>query len=89
MDQRVMKTTILTLFILLLFFISCKQEASKRRIETDETIDYKEVLFGVEDSLKVYEVNFRLQAKQMVDVIEKKEQKKHLWIRLLLRCQRF
>lgn len=43
------------------FFFSCKTEKNKRRIKVDEVVDYREVLFGVDDSLPIFSLSTKRQ----------------------------
>lgn len=56
---------------MLFLFIGCKPKESDRRIELNEVVDYREVLFGVEDSLKLVSINFKLSARDVSDQVEK------------------
>lgn len=59
--------------ILLTFslFYSCKTEKKERRIKVDDVVDYREVLFGVEDSLKLIAIDFRNSASDVANQVEK------------------
>lgn len=60
----------LYLLIIVSFFFSCKTERKERRIKVNETVDYREVLFGVDDSLPLVEIDTRLSANQVGSEIE-------------------
>jgi hypothetical protein len=60
------------ILILSCLILSCTSKKKERRIKVDEVVDYREVLFGVDDSLLFVEINFKYSAKSTADLIELK-----------------
>lgn len=61
------------LYILLIFNFcyGCSPKKKERRIKLDEVVDYREVLFGVDDSLPLVAIDFRYSARDLANQVEK------------------
>ncbi len=58
------------MFYILIFsclILSCTSKKKERRIKVDNVVDYREVLFGVDDSLPLIKIDSRFSANQVED----------------------
>ena len=64
-----MKALIYILLMLNLFY-SCKTTKEERRIVVDDMVDYREVLFGVDDSLPIFKLDTMCSANELAHSVK-------------------
>lgn len=65
--QTTTMTKLFQLFILTLLIVSCSSRQKERRIVVDDVVDYREVLFEVDDSLPMFKLSTK---RQLLDTLK-------------------